>query len=608
MIDGFPSQGSPQGEASLHVLPAPFDDPEALERLEGGVSPGEFLGTLAGEAIMKTPGAAETTGAEDLADHTEQSEGDRLREVYRLTRDPDTYEVTVESDVTLEDYRQKTHPEDWARLTEWAKPFEGKTVAFFNPTMEGGGVAMMRPPLVHLLNQLGVKAHWYVMEPVKDPAEGNPFVFTKQMHNISQRMSDERITEEGKALHWRWADEENGPVLERQEPIRRADTLFFDDPQTAPLIGRLKRASTNPDVKTVWRNHIDTDGRLMADPSTPQGEVASYLLDECGVRGVDAIIAHPVTDFVHRDPELYGKTWFAPATFDHFDNLNRHLSEGEIVEGIEFINAEIAAKNAELAAAGRTADIQPLLSLDPNKQRVTLIARYDPSKRMDKAMEMGVLTRQKMRVMGVPEADLPEVVIVGNGSRDDPDGEWMYEEILRVRREFYPEEADGITVMRLKHNYDAMNALMSRSDVIMQTSDAEGLETRVSDAIKHGKPVVVSNRGGIKTQVVEGESGIVLDYDQPGSDLARGAEFMSYLLTHPGAYEAVVGSTARQAEAFNLREFTTPANAARLLRVFNRLLEDPRPAADKTWLMREMAATGAPNLRLSIEEVTEIAA
>ncbi|HEY5153019.1 MAG TPA: glycosyltransferase, partial [Candidatus Saccharimonadales bacterium] len=459
------------------------------------------------------------------------------------------------------------------------------------------------------LNQLGVKAHWYVMQPIKNPLlDGNPFAFTKLMHNVSQRMSDEQITEEGKALHRRWADEENGPVLERQEAIRQADVLFFDDPQSAPLIRRLKRASTNPNLRTAWRNHIDTDGRLMADPSTPQGAVASYLLDECGVRGVDAIIAHPVIDFVHRDPELYDKTYFAPATFDLFDNLNRHLSEGEIGEGIEFINAEIAAKNEELAAAGRTADIQPQLSLDPDKRLITLIARFDPSKRMDKAIGMGVLTRRRMRAMGVPEEDLPQVVIVGNGSIDDTDGEPMYEEILRVRRELYPDEADGITVMRLKHNYDAMNALMSRSDIIMQTSDAEGLETRVSDAIKHGKPVVVSNRGGIKTQVLEGQSGMVLDYDKPGHDLDRGAEFMSYLLTHPAAYEAMVETTARQAKTFNLREFTTPANAARLLRIFNRLLEQPGAAADKTWLMSEMTATSARASHVIVEAAEAVAA
>jgi glycosyltransferase involved in cell wall biosynthesis len=509
---------------------------------------------------------------------------DRNKEVYRLTRNPDTYEVTVESDVTLEDVRRETHPDDWAFIKNEAEPLKGTTWVFINPTMEGGGVAMIRPPAVHDLKELGIQAHWYVMEPIQDKPKGNPFIFTKSMHNILQRQTDDRITEEGKALHWHWADTENGPVLERQEPILNADFIVIDDPQPAPLIRRLKAA--NPNAKIIWRNHIDTDGDLMADPNTSQGEVASYLLDECGVADVDAVITHPVPAFVH--PELDDKTYFAPATFDHFDNLNRHLTEEEQIEGIEFINAEIVKKNEKLEAAGRFADIQPLLSLDPDTKRVTLIARFDPSKRPDLAMEMGVLTKRKMRSLGL---DLDEIVIIGNGSHDDTDGKWMYEETLRIRREQYPDEADSIIVTRLKHNYDAMNAAMSKSTIMMQTSDAEGLETRASDGIKHGKPVVVSNRGGIKTQVVEGESGIILDYDKPGYDLERGAEFMARLLTDPVAYKAMIESTARQAKIFNLREFTTPANVARLLRIGNRLLEEPRHMSDKLWKMSEMVAT-----------------
>ena len=74
---------------------------------------------------------------------------ERNNEVFRLKRDPNTYEVHVESDVTLEDYRRITPEDDWKLMESWARPLEGKSVVFLNPTMEGGGVAMLRPPLVH---------------------------------------------------------------------------------------------------------------------------------------------------------------------------------------------------------------------------------------------------------------------------------------------------------------------------------------------------------------------------------------------------------------------------------------------------------------------------
>jgi trehalose synthase len=512
---------------------------------------------------------------------------DRSHEVYRLSRDPETYEVHVESDHDLEDYEAITRPEDWEALLAEASPLQGTKWTFINPTMEGGGVAMLRPPLTNMLNRLGIDARWFVMEKARDVSRGDPFEFTKLMHNLSQRVApdDARITDEGKAAHWHWADTENGPVLEAQEHIRETDVFVIDDPQPAPLIERLKRA--NPGARFIWRNHIDTSHGLMSDPASPQGEVASYLLDECGVRGVDAVVAHPVEAFMH--PGMEDKTYFAPATVDPFDNLNRHLSEEEVIEGIGFINDEINRNNAALSAVGRHEDVQPLLDMDPGTRRLTLIARFDPSKGMDLAMEMGVQTRRRLREQGVPKDELPEVVIVGNGSQDDPDGPWMYEEMLRLRREEYPDEAAGITVMRLKHNYDAMNALMSRSTVVMQTSYAEGLENRIGDAERHGKPVVISDRGGMKTQVVEGESGIILDYSKQDYDVPRGVRFMVDMLTDSEAYERMAAGTARVAEELIGREFTTTANATRLMRVANRVRAGE--PADKAWKMGDLAAT-----------------
>lgn len=525
-----------------------------------------------------------------VAAYRTAGEADRSKEVFRLWRDPDTYEVHVESDITLEDYRQRTRPEDWALMERFAEQVRGRSVVFLNPTYEGGGVAMLRPPLVHMLRGLGVDAHWFVMAPMQDETKGNPFEFTKLMHNISQRQAgDARITPEGKALHQAWGYE-NLEVLGRQPEILEADVIVYDDPQPLPLKHALDWL--NPRAKRVWRNHIDTDGKLMADPSTPQGEVASYLLHELGLLDVEAAIVHPVEQFVHH--ELSDRAFMAPATTDPFDDLNRPLTETEKQAGLDFINSEIAAKNAELAAAGRFEDIQSLL--DPHKRRITLIARFDESKGMDKAMELGIRARARMRETGVAEEDLPEVVIVGNGSVDDPSGVPMFEKMLRLRRERYADDKDAVILMRLRHNYGAMNALMHASTIITQTSEAEGWETRVSDAIEHGVPVIGSNRGGIPKQIVEGESGFVLDYDRPDFDLERGADIIAGLLTDSDRYNALVASTRRQAEAFNSREVTTTANVTRWLRVFGAVLatEGRTPArADRIWQVRHMLASGA---------------
>jgi alpha,alpha-trehalose phosphorylase (configuration-retaining) len=511
----------------------------------------------------------------------------RSKEVFRVARNPNTYEVEVESEVTLEDWRNVTRPEDWQLLKDYAQQMQGRSVVFLNPTYEGGGVAMLRPPLVHLLRELGVDARWYVME-----GDEEAFKVTKKVHNISQRRlpPDVRLDEEEKQLHRDW-NSRNAEVLTAQSAIQTADFVVIDDPQPAPMMPYI--AEVNPDARFIWRNHIDTDRKRMSDPFTPQGEVARYILADCGIEHVDAVVCHPVENFIH--PGMEDRTYFAPATIERFDDLNRPLSDEEVRKGIAFINDEISRKNEELLAHDRAEDLQG--HIDTTRPRLVLVARFDESKGMDKAMELGVLTRQKMRDAGRPEEELPQIIIVGNGSVDDPSGEPMFEKMLELRREKYPKDKKDIILMRLRHNYQAMNALMYRTVgdntqtdqpplIAMQTSVAEGCETRITDWIYHGVPVVVSDRGGMRLQVKEGYSGLVLDYSAPDYDLPRGAEWISGLMMDAQEYAAIVASTQERAEEFNNREFSTTANATRLLRVMGNILAGL--PADKTWQISQM--------------------
>ncbi len=514
---------------------------------------------------------------------------DRSNEVFKLSRDNSTYEVSVETKVTLEDYRRITLPSDWELMKKFASHLAGKTVVFINPTMEGGGVAMLRPPLIHMLQLFGVNAHWYVMADIQDPNDPSPYIFTKQMHNILQRResADTRINGEGKAIHKKWT-KENAVVLTAQKNIKEADIIVLDDPQPVGLKKYIDKIS--PNVKWIWRIHIDTDGQLMSDPSTPQGEIATYLIDECGMRTVDAVVNHPVENFVY--PSLSDKTYFAPATIDLFDDLNRPLNNHEVSAGIDFINNQITQKNAEFLAENRQADIQSLIN--PNRRRIVLIARFDESKGMDKAMELGVRVRQKMRGNQIDENNLPQVIIVGNGSVDDPSGKTLYQEMLKIRQESYPDDKQGIIIVRLKHNYTAINALMYHSQnddrisevVAMQPSEAEGCETRISDWIKHGVPVVVSNRGGMSLQIVKGKSGIVMNYDKPDFDLNSGVDYIYELMTNYDKYTRSRNDTLEMARVYNNREFSTTANVTRLARICDRVLTVQK--ADKVWKISDL--------------------
>lgn len=519
----------------------------------------------------------------DITALAPENNRDRSTEVFKVERDPETYEVHVESDITLEDYRQLMRPEDWNLMQDYASQFEGKSVTFINPTMAGGGVAMMRPPLLHLLKLQGIEAHWFVMNGQNNPDQPDPFVFTKKMHNILQRRMapDQHITEDGKNIHQAWVSD-NADVLIKQPALQNTDVIVIDDPQPSPLIPRLK--AVNPGAKIVWRNHIDNDGQLMSDPSTPQGEVWQYIKNDCGVEQADAYVFHPIDQFVPAD--IWNETYFLPATIEPHDDMNRILSEAEIADGVNFINQAIAEQNQRFVDQGRYDEQQSLL--DPDRRRIALVARFDESKGMDKAIALGVRARQKMLETGVTEENLPEVVIVGNGSVDDPSGIPMYEEILAVKRNYTESARKDIILARLDHNYQAINALMYASDIGMQTSEAEGLETRVSDWIRHGVPVVVSNRGGIKLQVTP-ESGYIMDFDAPDYDIDNGANYICRLMTNPNEYARVRADTLEKSRDMNEREFTTSANTIRWLRLFKNLLEN-KPA-DKVWKIGDLVTS-----------------
>lgn len=511
-----------------------------------------------------------------------ESPTDRSNEIFQVSRDPGTYEVSISSHITLEDYKALSRPKDWDLLTGYAERMKGKSVVFINPTMEGGGVAMLRPPLVHMLNQLGVEAHWFVME-----GDEEVFRVTKKIHNIMQDRLDPEVhlTEEEKTVHWEW-NQKNAEVLKMQPSITEVDTLFIDDPQPAPLITLLSPYLNNPHI--VWRDHIHTDHELMSDGASPQGKVADYLLKVCGVERVDAIIGHPREEFML--PGMEDRTVFAPATTDPFDDLNRELSSDEVLEGIAFINNEISKKNSELIREGRDEDI--MSPIDISRRRILLVARFDESKGMDHAMKLGGLVRERMKAQGYYDQQLPQIVLVGNGSVDDPSGQPMYEQMLELRRQKYADEKDDFIIMRLRHNYAAMNALMSPSEAPMigiQLSEKEGCETRISDEIEHGVPVVAFNNGGMPLQIIEGQSGYILDYSSSDHDLERGADTIARLLSNTGEFARLQQTTKSTGETFNRVNFGTISNVIRILRTLD-LVRTGQPV-DKLWKMDDLVAT-----------------
>jgi trehalose synthase len=85
----------------------------------------------------------------------------------------------------------------------------------------------------------------------------------------------------------------------------------------------------------------------------------------------------------------------------------------------------------------------------------------------------------------------------------------------------------------LQENAVIVNALQRRADVVVQKSLAEGFGLTVAEAMWKARPVVASAVGGIQDQIVDGESGVLVD----PADLDRVAGAVNELLMDPGRAE-----------------------------------------------------------------------
>jgi trehalose synthase len=115
--------------------------------------------------------------------------------------------------------------------------------------------------------------------------------------------------------------------------------------------------------------------------------------------------------------------------------------------------------------------------------------------------------------------DRARLLLVGpsvEGVADDPEGAEVLQEV-RAQRSALPDEMRArIHLAALpmddpQENAVMVNAIQRRADVIVQKSLAEGFGLTVAEAMWKGRPVIASRIGGIQDQIVDGESGILID-------------------------------------------------------------------------------------------------
>lgn len=379
----------------------------------------------------------------------------------------------------LEAYGPIVGEEIIAEIRRLAEPLRGARVVHINATAYGGGVAEILQTLVPLMRDVGLEAEWQVIEGADEF-----FDVTKACHNGLQGM-DLPFTEGMKEI-WRRYNEANARRFEGDY-----DFVIVHDPQPAGL--RYYYGGEGPLRSCwIWRCHIDTS---RPNPAYWDFFVPYLHLYDAGVFTMEQYVG-PGLAFRHLA--------IIPPTIDPLSPKNAPM-------GVEQARETVAR-----------------FGVDVDRPLVTQVSRFDPWKD-----PLGVIDAYRIVKREVPEVQL---ALVGSMASDDPEGWTFLDQTIRHAGEDFD--------IHILHNFHGVGpaevgAFQTVSDVIVQKSIREGFGLVVAEALWKGKPVVGGNAGGIPLQVIEGETGFLVE------SVEACADRVLYLLQHPEE-SARMGAAGRE--------------------------------------------------------------
>jgi trehalose synthase len=410
--------------------------------------------------------------------------------------------------------------------------FAGRRIWNVSSTARGGGVAEMLTTLLAYARGVAVDARWEVIG-------GSPefFAITKRIHNrlhgftgdggalgaYEREVYEQTLSPSGEALAAKLAD---------------GELVILHDPQTAGLVPAVRACG----VPVVWRCHvgIDESNELVRDtwrflaPYVSMADATVFSRSAFVWEGLDPARVRIIT------PSL-----------DAFAPKNQALAEPAVASimaaaGLRRDEADEAPSftrmNGRTELVRRAATLTEERPLLAGESFIAQVSRWDALK--DPA---GVIRSFAEHIAPRCDAHLlyagPEV----DGVCDDPEGAQVLEDVREQWSALAPDARERVHLATLpmsdpEENAAIVNALQRAATVVVQKSLAEGFGLTVAEAMWKARPVVASSVGGIKDQIENGCSGLLLEMPV---DLATfGTAVRSLLDDRDSA--AAMGAAARE--------------------------------------------------------------
>ena len=380
--------------------------------------------------------------------------------------------------------------------------FADRPIWCVNSTAAGGGVAEMLRTMLSYVRGAGLDARWAVIA-----GDAEFFAITKRIHNRIHGSPGD-----GGALgpHERRVYERvmaaNLPGL--LDLIEPGTTVVLHDPQTAGLARPLRQHG----CAVVWRSHVGAER-----PNEYVDTAWSFI--EPYVREADRLVfsrfIYVPEDFANAPVAIVAPSIdpFAPKNQElDRDTVRAILVAAGLLAGAPTVTApafrRLTGELAEVRSRAELLDGGP--PLDPERPIVLQVSRWDRLK--DHA---GVMAGFVRRTAESTDADL---MLAGPDARsvsDDPEETEVLEELLAEHAALPEHLRQRVHIASLpttddEENAAIVNALQRHATIVVQKSIQEGFGLTVTEAMWKARPVIVSEIGGIRDQVSNQRTGVLL--------------------------------------------------------------------------------------------------
>ena len=456
--------------------------------------------------------------------------------------------------------------EEFERRAEEARGLlAGRSVWNVNSTSRGGGVVELLRPLLGYARGVGVDARWLVID-----GSAEFYEVTKRIHNRLHGFDGDGGPLDSRARQM-YEDTLAENVAAFTARVRNGDVVILHDPQPVGMARALQPLA----AALIWRCHVGTD-----EPNDLTREAWSFLRPY--VRCADAYVFSRRA-FVWEGLDLGRVAVIAPS-IDPFTAKNSDLAAetvltvlracGVVVDGGSAESVTFRRLDGTSARVERRADMVEDESLRADTPVVAQVSRWDALKD-----PVGVVRGFAEHVPAETGSHLVCAGPSGSAVTDDPESAQVLHDTIAARS-LLPAEARRrihlatLPMDDLDENAVMVNALQRHARVVVQKSIAEGFGLTVTEAMWKSRPVVASSVGGIGEQIVDGESGILLD--DPRNLAAFGAAVTDLLRDPPRAEQ--IGHLAHE----RVRDrFLSTRSLLDYLAVIRRALIDHLPREDR---------------------------